>query len=169
MKIPLTIRCRNPWRQRGRSWRTSRSRRRRARPRSPSWPSGSRIRLVKFGKSKVYHSCGGHDELDYLSTFQTLEVLRLQTELEEYEYEDANEWRWRERVIFPVDIWNVLTQVISDSMGRINTSIMWYEEKGTECVWWPARWWGFIIMLALYTLHGTWKAAGWESRCGTRI
>ena len=60
----------------------------------------------------------------------------------------------RERVIFPVDIWNVLTQVISDSMGRVNTSTMWYEEKGTECVWWPARWGRFIIMLALYTLHG---------------
>ena len=26
-----------------------------------------------------------------ISSFQTLEVLRLQTELEEYEYEDANE------------------------------------------------------------------------------
>ena len=47
----------------------------------------------------------------------------------------TNEGEVKRQWFFPVDVWNVLIQVISDSLGRINTSTLWYEEDGTECVW----------------------------------
>ena len=49
-------------------------------------------------------SISHHEWLHVFLPFQTLEVLRLQTELEEYEYEDANEWRRWDGIDFAIGI-----------------------------------------------------------------